>query len=167
MGTTSKIAIKHKDGSIDSIYCHWDGYLSHNGYILQNFYNTVEKVTKLIQLGDLSSLGHKGIYPEIITNEVERKEDIQELSKYIKSYARDFGETKHISHFESEDDWAKDLGEYAYLFDEADNTWYHFDDNKVTLKSAIENNKSYVPSEYQHWNYVTLPEDYDQFAALS
>ena len=167
MGTTSKIAIKHKDGSIDSIYCHWDGYLSHNGYILQNFYNTVEKVTKLIQLGDLSSLGHKGIYPEIMTNEVEQKEDIQELSKYIKSYARDFGETKRISHFESEDDWVKDLCEYAYLFDEETNTWYHFDNNKILLEEAIEKDKTNAPSEYQHWNYVTLPEDYDQFAALS
>jgi hypothetical protein len=38
-----------------SIYCHWDGYLSHNGKILQEHYGSA-KANNLVALGDLSSL---------------------------------------------------------------------------------------------------------------
>ena len=34
MSTRSNIAIKRKNGTVESIYCHWDGYLSYNGKIL-------------------------------------------------------------------------------------------------------------------------------------
>jgi hypothetical protein len=40
---------------IKSVYCHWDGYLEHNGAILQEHYNSV-KANELVSLGDLSSL---------------------------------------------------------------------------------------------------------------
>ena len=55
MGTRSAIAMKTEDG-IRSIYCHWDGYVDHNGRILKEFYSTDEKVKALLDLGDLSSL---------------------------------------------------------------------------------------------------------------
>lgn len=42
-----------------TIYCHWDGYLSHNGKLLYENYNSVDKVLKLIKGGDLSSLAEK------------------------------------------------------------------------------------------------------------
>ena len=57
MGTRSTIAIQNEDGSVTGIYCHWDGYLSHNGRILQDFYTTEAAVRELLALGDLSSLG--------------------------------------------------------------------------------------------------------------
>jgi hypothetical protein len=38
-----------------SVYCHWDGYLEHNGVILQEHYNSA-KANNLVALGDLSSL---------------------------------------------------------------------------------------------------------------
>lgn len=57
MGTRSTIAILREDGTVAKIYCHWDGYLEHNGRILFEHYNTAEKVEELIALGDLSSLG--------------------------------------------------------------------------------------------------------------
>lgn len=57
MGTRSTIAILRADGSVSQIYCHWDGYVEHNGRILFEHYNTAEKVEELIALGDLSSLG--------------------------------------------------------------------------------------------------------------
>jgi hypothetical protein len=56
MATRSRIAIEKQDGTVDSIYCHWDGYLSHNGKILFNHYDN-EKLEKLIGLGDISTLG--------------------------------------------------------------------------------------------------------------
>ena len=57
MGTSSTIAIENADGTVTGIYCHWDGYLSNNGAILQENYTTEEQVRELIALGDLSSLG--------------------------------------------------------------------------------------------------------------
>lgn len=55
MGTRSRIAVMHGNNA-KSIYCHWDGYLEHNGFILQSFYDSV-KANELVSLGDLSSLG--------------------------------------------------------------------------------------------------------------
>ena len=34
MGTRSRIGVMHGD-KVKSVYCHWDGYLEHNGQILQ------------------------------------------------------------------------------------------------------------------------------------
>lgn len=58
MSTNSTISIQRKDGTATSIYCHWDGYIEHNGCVLQLAYNTAEKVEELLKLGDLSSLGY-------------------------------------------------------------------------------------------------------------
>lgn len=57
MSTNSRIAMLQSDGSIKSIYCHWDGYYGHNGKILLEHYTTDEKVSELIALGSISSLG--------------------------------------------------------------------------------------------------------------
>ena len=54
MGTRSRIGIQLKDDSILSVYCHYDGYPSFNGRVLREFYNTKEKVSRLINGGDMS-----------------------------------------------------------------------------------------------------------------
>jgi hypothetical protein len=56
MATRSRIAIENQDGSVTSVYCHWDGYIKSNGVILNNNYTTKDKVKALIELGNLSSL---------------------------------------------------------------------------------------------------------------
>ena len=53
----------NEDGSITSVYCHWDGYPSHNGVILLENYQDPERIKMLISLGDLSSL-EKKLIPE-------------------------------------------------------------------------------------------------------
>jgi len=57
MGTRSRIGVMHGD-NCKSVYCHWDGYLSHNGAILQEHYDS-SKANNLVALGDLSSLKSK------------------------------------------------------------------------------------------------------------
>lgn len=57
MATRSNIAIENQDGSISAIYCHHDGYIDGVGKVLQENYNTREKMEQLIALGDISSLG--------------------------------------------------------------------------------------------------------------
>lgn len=54
MGTRSRIGVMHGD-NCKSVYCHWDGYLSHNGAILQKHYDSA-KANHLVSLGNISSL---------------------------------------------------------------------------------------------------------------
>lgn len=57
MATRSTIGIVRGYKDTTRIYCHWDGYLEHNGVILQKYYNTADKVEELLKLGNLSCLG--------------------------------------------------------------------------------------------------------------
>lgn len=57
MATRSTIALEFADGTVGQIYCHWDGYLDHNGKILLDHYSNPYVLRDLIDLGDLSSLG--------------------------------------------------------------------------------------------------------------
>ena len=54
MATRSRIGIKLKDGSILSVYHHWNGYPEWLGRILNTHFNTEEKVQELIDGGDMS-----------------------------------------------------------------------------------------------------------------
>ena len=56
MGTRSTIAIEFADNSVSQVYCHWDGYLEHNGMLLATCYTDPFVVRDLIDLGDFSSL---------------------------------------------------------------------------------------------------------------
>jgi len=111
MGTRSTIAIQNADGTVTGIYCHWDGYLSHNGAILQENYTDEAKVRELIGLGDLSCLGE--------TIGVKVPFDDTELSKgQCVAYGRDRGErgaeaATHDSWRELQDTFGQ---EYDYLF---------------------------------------------------
>ena len=55
MATRSRIAIENQDGTVTSIYCHFDGYLSGVGKTLFEHYDR-EKTEQLVALGDLSQL---------------------------------------------------------------------------------------------------------------
>jgi hypothetical protein len=55
MATRSRIAIEKQDGTVKSIYCHFDGYVDGVGKTLFNHYDK-EKLEKLIELGDISVL---------------------------------------------------------------------------------------------------------------
>lgn len=83
MGTRSTIALEFADGTVQQVYCHWDGYLSHNGEILRDHYSDPFKLRELIEVGDLSSLA-----PEIGT-----KHDFDNAPKGVCNfYDRDRGE---------------------------------------------------------------------------
>ena len=56
MSTRSRIGLELSDGSVLSIYCHFDGYPEFNGVKLVENFNTREKVKELIDLGDISCL---------------------------------------------------------------------------------------------------------------
>lgn len=56
MSTRSSISVRIGD-KIKTVYCHFDGYPSHNGKILLDNYNSQELAEAIICLGDLSYLG--------------------------------------------------------------------------------------------------------------
>ena len=56
MATRSTIAKLGKDGIIKAVYCHNDGYLEHNGKVLNEYYRDESKVDELLSHGDISSL---------------------------------------------------------------------------------------------------------------
>ena len=59
MSTRSRIGKLNADGTVTSVYCHWDGYPSYNGFLLQQFYSKEEVVDELISHGNLSYLAQK------------------------------------------------------------------------------------------------------------
>ena len=56
MSTRSRIGLELSDGSVISSYCHYDGYPEFNGVKLVENFNTREKVSSLIDGGDISAL---------------------------------------------------------------------------------------------------------------
>ena len=56
MSTRSRIGIQLPDDSILSVYCHYDGYPEFNGVKLQEYFNSYEKASELIDGGDISAL---------------------------------------------------------------------------------------------------------------
>ena len=124
MATRSKIAIRKIDGKVESIYCHWDGYPTHNGKILKDFYKTPERVQELIDLGNISSLG-QFIKPH---PEMEHSFDMPQPNTTV-AYERDRheeGQEKHVFNYESaflKDCLLSDC-EFYYLYDEKTKEWY-------------------------------------------
>jgi hypothetical protein len=116
MGTRSTIAIENADGTVTGIYCHWDGYLSHNGQILNEFYTTEAQVRELIALGDLSILGETIGVKTDFNNGAEGQ---------CLAYGRDRGETGIEAR--SAHNWRQFRAEYGqeydYLFQPSTGTW--------------------------------------------
>ena len=124
MGTRSMIAIENPHSkAVKSIYCHWDGYLQHNGSLLEKHYSNSPKVNNLIALGDLSSLrpeiGEKHEFSRLDTTlpEEEYERLYGDMCTY---YTRDRGEDAPYKHFSTvkeavayyDGSWC----EYFYLF---------------------------------------------------
>ena len=129
MSTNSRIGIMHGD-KVKSVYCHWDGYLEHNGQILQDHYNSA-KANMLVALGDLSSLrpelGEKHAFSQFDLP-AEEVEAYKELTRdWCTFYGRDRGEAdtewKVANTFEEFLEQADGCGaEYYYIM--KDGVWY-------------------------------------------
>lgn len=129
MGTRSRIAVMHGD-KCKSVYCHWDGYLEHNGLILQEHYDS-SKANHLVALGDLSSLrpsiGEKHAFSQFDLTPAEREQYELDHGDSCTFYGRDRGETgtdfKVDLTFESFFERAEVCGsEWYYIMQ--DGIWY-------------------------------------------
>jgi hypothetical protein len=108
MATRSNIGILNSDGTVDYIYCHFDGYVGHNGAILNEHYTTESKIHRLMELGNLSVLGE----------DIGEKQDFENRVKgTCLAYGRDRGETGVEARKCSYVDYTKEyFEEYVYLF---------------------------------------------------
>ena len=113
MATRSRIGMEQEDGSVKSIYCHFDGYPSHNGRILNESFKDHDKVKSLIDLGDISFLReeieptgpHSFNSPQKgVTVAYHRDRGEKFKSPRINSSVREF--------------FLSDIEEYGYLFSE-------------------------------------------------
>jgi len=128
MSTNSRIGVMHGD-KVKSIYCHWDGYLEHNGQILDQYYDSA-KANQLVALGDLSSLrpsiGEKHAFSQFDLPP-EEVEAYKELTRdWCTFYGRDRGEVsvwKVANTFEEFLEQADGCGaEFYYIM--KDGVWY-------------------------------------------
>lgn len=107
MSTRSWIGIKQKDQSLNLVYCHYDGYIEHNGLLLQNHYQTIDKIKQLIKNGSI----------RILNETVESTEYFDEQNfiqyKSIDDLKQDMMTNKHLI-----------VIEYFYYFDVEVNTWF-------------------------------------------
>jgi hypothetical protein len=88
MATRSTIALEYADGTVGQIYCHWDGYLDHNGKILQGHYTDPFKVRELLDGGDTSTLSESVEDCDFYTKRGEELNP-QRMYKDFQEYARE------------------------------------------------------------------------------
>lgn len=114
MGTRSNIVVRRKDDWAE-VYCHWDGYPSHNGKILLEHYSDQAKLESLIALGDLSVLDQEITAPKGHSYDTR-------APGHSAFYGRDRGETDIEARTGAtlEDVWPDE--EYAYVW--IDKTWW-------------------------------------------
>jgi len=126
MGTRSMIAIQNPySKDVRAVYCHWDGYLEHNGSLLNKHYSNSAKVNNLIALGGLSSLrptiGDKHLFSSMELPKDERAAHEEAVKDMCTFYGRDRGETgQEFRVFptlkKAEDYYEGSWCEYLYLF---------------------------------------------------
>jgi hypothetical protein len=152
MGTRSTIALEFADGTVEQVYCHWDGYLEHNGKILFENYTDPFKLRDLIDQGDLSSLGPNiGFEHPFSPHASKEDEALYEAAKEAGActfYARDRGETgTGAKKFKDFEDYKANhqYEEYEYILRNVDGkaVWFVADhsDRYVPLIESIENQK--------------------------
>jgi hypothetical protein len=107
MSTRSEIAIEMEDKSIKSIYCHSDGYLEHNGVLLNRHYGSYDLALSIINENDCSILG-----------ETIEKSRFYNTWRDEDTKAREFHNEYHFMTEFGDDIFA----EYIYLF--KDDKWY-------------------------------------------
>lgn len=120
MSTRSRIGYQLDDGSILSVYHHWDGYPSGLGAKLIADYTTAEKVTDLIDGGDISTCMSRRTWDGVGTDD--------EVVLYY-SERGDEGVEPIVATDENEflQQTRQCDGEYAYVFNPLTSEWSCYD----------------------------------------
>lgn len=123
MSTRSFICVEQDDGSYKGVYCHWDGYLTYNGAMLIDHYNSREKANEIIALGDLSLLCEK-LYPD--PDKPHSFDYGKQQEGVTVAYGRDRGEKNTEARIVTPESASESWGEYMYVFTKA-GKWQYYD----------------------------------------
>lgn len=145
MATRSTIALEFADGTVQQVYCHWDGYPEYNGKLLLKHYSNPFILRDLIDLGDLSSLQPTiGVKHPFSNHDagMTRQEYDELYEGMCTFYGRDRGESNtNARKFKCFEDYEKhhQYEEYEYIL-RNDGRWYVSDHERVyvELESVIE-----------------------------
>jgi hypothetical protein len=126
MSTRGRIGILLEDGTIRSVYSHWNNQPEANGAILVKEYTTKEKVEDLIDGGDISCL----------KTDTDWKGNCREGTFVL--YYKERGDLDCDALISENDPDYFHLtrncdGEFAYLFDPKSNVWGCFDMHSAVL----------------------------------
>ena len=137
MGTRSAIGYRQPSGVVRAVYCHWDGYPSHQMPILQKHYNTLTKVKALIRPGSMSTLRTRNTWDNGKTLENGDGSPMVDTEGYIISendrdpqplYHSERGEkdTGPLCSYDPIDMWFRlhDC-EHLYIFEPSTKKWTH------------------------------------------
>ena len=131
MATRSRIGLELDDGSVLSVYHHWDGYPQWLGVTLNKKFNTRDKVAELLDGGDMSSC------------DSDTDWDLKEVESHVQYY-NDRGDNTTPRLDKDLDTYLSEGEEYAYLF--TNDEWvcydlHQFEDNTmpeiVSIPEAI------------------------------
>ena len=158
MGTRSTIALEYADGTVEQVYCHWDGYLEHNGQILLKHYSNPFILRDLIDLGDISSLKPTIGTKHAFSHFELRAEEVAEYKVLTENmttfYGRDRGETgTSAKKFASYEDYLLNhqYVEYDYILrnDNGVAVWFVCDHDGayVELEQAIMDEQDSIAQE--------------------
>lgn len=157
MSTRSYIAKKISEDKYLAIYCHSDGYLTYNGALLLDYYNTPEQVDKLLALGDISYLAER-LEPD--PTKPHNFDSDKRQEGVVLAYGRDKGDTgtaARVLTFEQLTD-TNSLTEYVYIFDEY-NKWKYLN---IGDRNNIKDVKKDLCNEYSKYG-ITRPVGYYGF----
>lgn len=108
MGTRSRIACRQTNGTIRSIYCHWDGYPNGVGKMLLEHYSDYATMTRLLNRGDRSALEK---VPEEGMAYIDRGDDCPAHISRSRTQLAEF-------------DWGE---EWMYLYEFETDEWFALD----------------------------------------
>tara|TARA_R100001163_G_scaffold62959_1_gene54270 strand:- start:703 stop:1188 length:486 start_codon:yes stop_codon:yes gene_type:complete len=133
MSTRSNIVLLRENGSCSAVYCHYDGYLEHNGKMLLDNYSSTEDVRVLVAMGNIRSL----------------KPTLDEMVK--EEYAEEPCNYNNLRHYMSEVDTL--FIEFIYLWSEEDESWW------VSRSVSKEVGGAYLNTLFYHTDFKRLVVD--------
>ena len=131
MGTRSNVAYATEDNKVFASYCHYDGYIEHNGVMLLKYYNGEKQARDLVDNGYMSSL--QPTIDQINEGRVHEDKPIEYRNEFI--FMNDL-----------EALW----DEFVYLFKEG--KWYVAESDNVKTPQA------YNKSQWFHTSFKPLDE---------
>ena len=131
MGTRSNVAYATEDNKVLASYCHYDGYIEHNGVMLLKYYNGEKQARDLVDNGYMSSL--QPTIDQINEGRVHEDKPIEYRNEFM--FMNDL-----------EALW----DEFVYLFKEG--KWY------VAESDSIKTPQAYNRSQWFHTTFKPLDE---------